>query len=192
MKEAVQLAEGWSLEHQGHAPGADGPPLAVINQAAEPWRATVHLRRPHVDGTVLAERVLHVEAGPRAVHRQPVTPEPAPEAASATEHLIADAEELRSTYVPVADEDFACPAPAYDVTVSSVPGADEGSLDVVVRARTLVRDLLLQPDCLGPSASRDTGLRALLPGEQIHMTVRGAEKTSANAARAALICVEPA
>ncbi|GHE97010.1 glycoside hydrolase family 2 protein [Streptomyces fumanus] len=173
-------------------PGPDGPVLAVINQAAEPWPVAVTLRRLHADGTVLARQVLDLSAGPRAVHRQPVAPELVPDAASAKEFLIADAEELRAVYFPVTDKDFAYPAPEYDVTVSSSLGAGAGSLDVVVTARTLVRDLLLQPDRLGPAAVCDTGLRTLLPGEQVRLTVRGAAETGANAVRAALFCVAPA
>ncbi|MFF0204267.1 glycoside hydrolase family 2 protein [Streptomyces sp. NPDC005017] len=173
-------------------PGDDGPTLAVINQAAEPWRATVTLRRFRADGTVLAERVLDLTVAPRTVDRRPVPPELVPDAASAKEFLVADEGELRAPYFPVTDKDFAYPAPEYDVTVSSSVGAGEGSLDVVVTAHTLVRDLLLQPDRLGTSAVCDTGLRTLLPGERIRLAVRGAEETGANAVRAALFCVEPA
>ena len=95
-------------------------------------------------------------------------------------------------HFPVTDKDFGYPVPDYDVTVASVPGADDGSLDVVVTAHTLVRDLLLQPDRLGPEAVCDTGLRTLLPGERAVLKVKGAKETGANAVRAALFCVEPA
>jgi beta-mannosidase len=66
----------------------------------------------------------------------------------------------------------------------------------VVTAHTLVRDLLLQPDRLGPDAVCDTGLRTLLPGESVRVRVDGltaAERAGldADAVRAALFCVEP-
>ncbi|MFJ5778978.1 glycoside hydrolase family 2 protein [Streptomyces sp. NPDC093094] len=173
-------------------PGPGGPALAVINQAAEPWRATVTLRRVQADGTVLAEQIIDRTVEPRSVHRLTVSPELVPDAASAKEFLIADEGSLRAPYFPVTDEEFAYPAPEYDVTVASSADAGEGSLDVVVTAHTLVRDLLLQPDRLGPHAVCDTGLRTLLPGEQVRLTVRGATETGANAVRAALFCVVPA
>ncbi|MFD7990272.1 glycoside hydrolase family 2 protein [Streptomyces mexicanus] len=111
-------------------------------------------------------------------------------------------ESLRSLYFPVPDKHFAYPAPHYDVTVrdlagdGSGTGADRGSVEVVVTAHTLVRDLLLQPDRLGPDAVCDTGLRTLLPGESVRVRVDGltaAERAGldADAVRAALFCVEP-
>ncbi|MBD0420085.1 hypothetical protein H0H10_13045 [Streptomyces sp. TRM S81-3] len=62
----------------------------------------------------------------------------------------------------------------------------------MVTAHTLIRDLLLQADRLGPHAACDTGLRTLLPGESVRLGIRGAAETGATAVRAALFCVEPA
>ncbi|MGW7296384.1 glycoside hydrolase family 2 protein [Streptomyces sp. NPDC054829] len=173
-------------------PGTDGPILAVVNQTAQPWQASVTLRRVQADGAVLADEVVDLTVGAYAVHRQPVPQELVPDAASGKEFLVADEGDLRAVHFPVTDKDFGYPVPDYDVTVASVPGADDGSLDVVVTARTLVRDLLLQPDRLGPEAVCDTGLRTLLPGERAVLKVKGAKETGANAVRAALFCVEPA
>ncbi|GLW49400.1 beta-mannosidase [Streptomyces sp. NBRC 14336] len=173
-------------------PGTDGPILAVVNQTAQPWQASVTLRRVQADGAVLADEVVDLTVGAYAVHRQPVPQELVPDAASGKEFLVADEGDLRAVHFPVTDKDFGYPVPDYDVTVASVPGADDGSLDVVVTARTLVRDLLLQPDRLGPEAVCDSGLRTLLPGERAVLKVKGAKETGANAVRAALFCVEPA
>ncbi|WP_261717352.1 glycoside hydrolase family 2 protein [Streptomyces sp. FZ201] len=173
-------------------PGTDGPILAVVNQTAQPWQASVTLRRVQADGAVLADEVVDLTVGAYAVHRQPVPQELVPDAASGKEFLVADEGDLRAVHFPVTDKDFGYPVPDYDVTVASVPGADDGSLDVVVTAHTLVRDLLLQPDRLGPEAVCDTGLRTLLPGERAVLKVKGAKETGANAVRAALFCVEPA
>ncbi|QLJ02983.1 glycoside hydrolase family 2 protein [Streptomyces sp. NEAU-sy36] len=173
-------------------PDAAGPVLAVINQSAAPWPAEVTLLRVDADGTVLARHALEVNVGARAVHRQSVPADLVPDAASATEFLVADTGELRALYFPVTDKEFAYPVPKYDVTVASTPGATDGNVEVVVTAHTLVRDLLLQVDRLGPDAVCDTGLRTLLPGEELRLTVRGAIDTGANAVRAALFCVEPA
>lgn len=172
-------------------PGLDGPTLAVINQGTEPWEASVTLRRLQADGTVLAEGVIDVTVGASAVHRQTVPRELVPDVASAKEFLVADEGSLRALHFPVTDKDFAWPAPEYDVTVATPTGVGDGSLDIVVTAQTLVRDLYLQPDRIGPDAVCDTGLRTLLPGERLNLKVRGAAETGANAVRAALFCVEP-
>ncbi|MFJ9928060.1 glycoside hydrolase family 2 protein [Streptomyces misionensis] len=173
-------------------PDAAGPVLAVINQSAAPWPAEVTLLRVHADGTVLARHALEVNVGARAVLRQSVPADLVPDAASASEFLVADTGELRALYFPVTDKEFAYPVPKYDVTVASTPGAADGNVEVVVTAHTLVRDLLLQVDRLGPDAVCDTGLHTLLPGDELRLTVRGAVDTGANAVRAALFCVEPA
>ncbi|MGW1591764.1 glycoside hydrolase family 2 protein [Streptomyces sp. NPDC002386] len=172
-------------------PGAGGPDLAVINQSADAWDARVTLRRVRADGSVVAERELAMTAGAREVRRGSVPRELVPDARSAKEFLVADCEGLRTVYFPVTDKEFAYPEPGYDVVVES-SAAGGGSVEVVVTAHTLVRDLLLQADRLGPEATCDTGLRTLLPGERIRLRVRGAAETGANAVRAALFCVEPA
>ncbi|MGW3356213.1 glycosyl hydrolase 2 galactose-binding domain-containing protein [Streptomyces bungoensis] len=168
------------------------PALAVVNQSAEPWHTSVELRRLAADGTVLGRAVLDAGVAPRSVARLAVPGALAPDAKSAEEFLVADADGLRALHFPVPDKDFSYPVPRYDVVVESPAGADGGSVDVVVTAHTLVRDLLLQADRLGPHATCDTGLATLLPGERVRLAVRGAAGTGADAVRAALFCVEPA
>ncbi|MDT0614553.1 glycoside hydrolase family 2 protein [Streptomyces lancefieldiae] len=172
--------------------GDDGPVLAVVNQAAEPWQTRVRLRRLRADGTEVAGHVLDVTVAARSVHRWAVPQDLAPAPRSTKEFLVADSEDLRSVHFSVTDREFAYPVPRYDVAVESSMGAGTGTVEVVVTAHTLVRDLLLQVDRLGPDAVCDTGLRTLLPGEQIRLRVTGAAETGANAVRAALFCVEPA
>ncbi|MGC9440450.1 glycoside hydrolase family 2 protein [Streptomyces sp. WG5] len=173
-------------------PDTGGPVLAVVNQAPEPWQAPVTLRRMRADGTELAKLVLDVTAVARSVHRQSVPEELVPDERSGEEFLVADCDGLRALHVPVPDKDFAYPVPRYDVAVESPVGGDASSVEVVVTAHTLVRDLLLQADRLGPDAVCDTGLRTLLPGERARLRVTGAAEAGANSVRAALFCVEPA
>lgn len=86
---------------------------------------------------------------------------------------------------------LACPRPEFDVAVQ--PGEDgDDSTEVVVTARTLVRDLLLQAGRLDPAAEADRGLLTLLPGEQAVVRVTGCPGLTAEAARTALFCVETA
>lgn len=201
--------------------------LAVINQSAEPWHTAVRLRRMRADGTVLVEEVLDLTVPARRVSRRTVPGDLVPDAPSEKEFLVADVdvdvdtdagegtgggteEGLRALYFPVADKDFAYPAPRYDVVVRTPVGPTDpadagdgagegdggsdggGSVEVVVTAHTLVRDLLLRADRLGPDAVCDFGLRTLLPGETIRLRVRNAVDTGANAVRSAFSSVGPA
>ena len=99
--------------------------------------------------------------------------------------------ELRAVHFPVRDLEFAYPRPRFDIAVETV-GQGRDTVDVVVSAHTLVRDLLLQADRLSPHAHADRGLLTLLPGEQTRIRLHGAPEAGANAIRAALFCVEPA
>ncbi|MER6803136.1 MULTISPECIES: glycoside hydrolase family 2 protein [Streptomyces] len=171
-------------------PGDDGLVLAAVNQSAEPWRTPVTLRRMRADGTTVGATVLEVVADPRAVARAAVPEELVPDARSAKEFLVADADGLRALHFPVPDKDFAYPRPRFDVTLEPVSGQGD-RVDVVVSARTLVRDLLLQPDRLGQAVACDRGRQTLLPGERTRIRVHGCGTVTADDVRAALFCVEP-
>ncbi|MGW4897273.1 glycoside hydrolase family 2 protein [Kitasatospora sp. NPDC004240] len=174
-------------------PGTDGgtPVVALVNQSARPWSATLLLRRCASDGTVAAETEVPVEVEARSVLRLPVSNGLAPEDGSAKEFLVADADGLRAVHLPVPDRAFDYPVPDFDVAVEPVAGAD-GEAEIVVTARTFVRDLLLQADRLAPGAVSDSGRLTLLPGERAGIRVTGAGPVTAEAVRAALYCVEPA
>lgn len=170
----------------------DGRPTVVAdNQSPAPWDARVRLRRMGADGRTLAETTVTARAGARAVAFAAVPDDLLPDAASAAEFLVADAGDLRALHFPVRDREFAYPAPRYDVAVVDHGGA----VDVVVTARTLLRDLLLQADRLAPTAVADRGPLTLLPGESVTLHVRGWDGAGAGstaAVRAALFMVEPA
>ncbi|MFD7865768.1 glycoside hydrolase family 2 protein [Streptomyces sp. NPDC059783] len=165
--------------------GEGGPVLAVVNQAGAEWRTSVELRRVEADGTTLHRAVREVAVGPRSVVRIPVPEELVPGAASAKEFLVADADGLRALHFPVADKEFAYPAPEFDVDVEAVAGKRD-TVDVVVSAHTLLRDLLLQADRLDPAAEADQGLRTLLPGERLRIRVTGCGSVDEARARSAL------
>ncbi|MET4925891.1 glycoside hydrolase family 2 protein [Streptomyces sp. PSRA5] len=170
----------------------DGRPAVVAdNQSPAPWDAAVTLRRMTADGRTLAETTVTARAGARSVALAPVPDDLLPDAGSAKEFLVADAGELRALHFPVRDREFAYRAPRYDVEIL----AREGAVDIVVTARTLLRDLLLQADRLAPSAVADQGPLTLLPGESVTIRVRGWDGDGAPSpadVRAALFMVEPA
>ncbi|MFE2428873.1 glycoside hydrolase family 2 protein [Streptomyces sp. NPDC059373] len=176
-------------------PQGSGVVAAAVNQSATAWRTTLTLRRTASDGTVIREASVALIAGPREVAHVGVPEELVPPAGSPKEFLVAEADGLRSFHFAVPDREFAYPPPRFEVTVEPPdPGKDAGkdTVGVVVTAYTLVRDLLLQADRLGPDASADRGLVTLLPGESVRIGVRGwrPEDGAADGARAALYCVE--
>ncbi|WP_329454327.1 glycosyl hydrolase 2 galactose-binding domain-containing protein [Streptomyces sp. NBC_01497] len=151
----------------------DGRPvLCAVNQAAAEWRTEVRLRRMSADGTVLADGVLPLVAGRRAVAAVPVPERFVPDRTSGREYLVADAQGLRALHVPVRDKEFAYPVPEYDVSVSPGEEAKDEVL-VAIHAHTLLRDALLQADRIAPTATADRGLFTLLPGESLTVRVRG-------------------
>lgn len=170
-------------------PGEGSPVLAVINQAATEWRTEVTLRRIEADGATVSHSTHEVTVAARSVARLPVPAELVPAELAAKEFLVADADGLRATYFPVPDKEFAYVQPAFDVAVEPVAG-DDGRVDVVVNAHTLVRDLLLQADRLSPEAAADRGLTTLLAGEQVRIRVDGCGTVTADDVRAALFCAD--
>ncbi len=168
-------------------PDGEGPVLALDNQSGSPWRTTVTLRRFRADGTVLREEAFALEAAARTVVRLVLPAALLPAPGTSDEFLVADADGLRAVHFPVPDKEFAHPAARYDVRIE--PGADGDSVDVVVTARTLVRDLLLQPDRLDPAASADQGLLTLLPGEEARIAVTGWTDVDVAVVREALFSV---
>ncbi|MFF0739821.1 glycoside hydrolase family 2 protein [Streptomyces sp. NPDC004111] len=162
--------------------------VAAVNQSATGWDTVVTLRRTTADGHTLAETKCALRAEARSVGLAEVPGELLP--ASGREFLVADADGLRALYFPVPDKEFDYPEPAHDVDVVRHPDR----VEIVVTARTLLRDLLLQADRLAPTAVADRGLCTLLPGERTVITVRGWEPDPATAderaaVRAALFAV---
>ncbi|MFD8641235.1 glycoside hydrolase family 2 protein [Streptomyces zaomyceticus] len=168
-------------------PTEDGPVLALDNQSGVTWRTSVTLRRADADGTVLKEATFDLEAAARTVVRLVVPASLLPGTGSSKELLVADADGLRAVHVPVYEKEFAYPEPVYDVRVE--PHGDSDTVDVVVTARTLVRDLLLQADRLAPTAAADRGLTTLLPGEEARIAVTGWSGDDVTAVRRALFSV---
>ncbi|CAG7658396.1 glycoside hydrolase family 2 protein [Actinacidiphila bryophytorum] len=170
-------------------PRPDGLVAALVNQTAQDWTGTAVLCRVAVDGAVLAEVRLPFTAAPRTVAEVALPAQVLPADGSGKELLTVRAGELRAFWFPVRDKDFGYPEPGWDLDLAVHP---DGSAAVTVTARTLLRDLLLQADRLGPGVTADTGLTTLLPGESVTITVRGWEVPSSDAAAAALYCVNTA
>lgn len=73
---------------------------------------------------------------------------------------------------------------------TSYGAGDDGRVGVVVNAHSLVRDLLLRADRLGPHTSADRGLTTLLAGERVRIRVEGCGTVTAGDVRAASSCAD--
>ncbi|MFF7360969.1 glycoside hydrolase family 2 TIM barrel-domain containing protein [Streptomyces sp. NPDC008125] len=145
--------------------------LHLVNDAAEPWDGTLHLARRALDGTVLAEERLPVTTAARDVTRVPLPPSVAAPADPARELLVVRLGELRTVEFYAEDPAVDLPPARWTATVTPDGPA---AYEVRVTARTLLRDLALFPDRLGPAARVDEMLVTLLPGETTLFHVTGA------------------
>ncbi|WP_433887537.1 glycoside hydrolase family 2 protein [Streptomyces sp. CA-111067] len=162
--------------------------LAAVNQGAQRWTSTVLLRRVDADGTVHAKLTAVVDAAPRSVALVPLPEEIAVLADPGREFRVADADGLRAVHFDRTDAEFGYPQA--DMQIELVPGARRGAdAEVTVRARTLLRDLLLQADRLHPDARADRGLVTLLPGESVTYRVSDWQDADAQRLPGALLCV---
>jgi beta-mannosidase len=166
----------------------EGLVLSAVNQSPQPWSAPVEISRVHADGSVLARVTLEVRAAPFAVAHLAVPLTLTDGADHGKEFWTADADALRAVHFAAPDKDFGYPTADYRVEVTSQP---DGAL-VTVTALTLVRDLLLQADRLGPAAVTDRGRTTLLPGERVTFTVSHWPRPEAQAVPGALFCVNAA
>ncbi|MGZ4609874.1 MAG: glycoside hydrolase family 2 protein [Actinomycetes bacterium] len=145
--------------------------LALINDAPEPLRGSVRVRRLSFAGEVLAEHVQDAAAAPRAVTSFALPSRVAAAGDPSAELLVADnpADDDVHRSVWFFDEDLrlALPAPRLTGSLSRVAGGY--TLEVV--AHTLVRDLTLHVDRLDPDATVDQQLVTLLPGERTRLQI---------------------
>lgn len=138
--------------------------LSVINDLPQPWRAVVRVGRGrrHGDGVTWDERprIDVPAAGATAVIL--------PEDDDPDSFVVAEANGApRVVCFCHEDVEAGLPAPAYDARVLEQPDGYE----VRVRARTLLRDLAVDPDQVAPGAAVDEMLVDLLPGENVSFRV---------------------
>ncbi|WP_413755330.1 glycoside hydrolase family 2 protein [Streptomyces sp. MMBL 11-3] len=184
--------------------------LAGCNQSATDWETTATVRRVTADGKVLASAEIALKAAGRTVVLERIPDRVAEFGDTRREFLVADTwgapgatddasgAGLRALHFARPDREFAYPAASYDVSVTedAADGGDHAdgghAALVTVTATGVVRDLLLQADRLHADARTDLGRVTLLPGECATWRVTGWPRPTAEAARAALFCVNDA
>ncbi|MGV8966871.1 MAG: glycoside hydrolase family 2 protein [Cellulomonas sp.] len=141
-------------ERDGHAV------LAVVNDSAMAWLGEVRVRRESLDGALLAEAHLAVDAAARSVELLALPADLRLAGNPADELLVAELGGARTvhTWAPDVDLDLR-PEPL----VASVEGVD-GGYRVTVTATSLALDVTLLVDRLDPAADVDLGLVTLPAG----------------------------
>jgi len=168
----------WYALKKVHAPAfltiqksSDGLALHVINDANLEWRSPLTIKRVRFDGTVLAEHTVWrvcVERNKPVVVTLPgniANPEN-----PAEELIVATAEGSSTQYFFKGDVDLALSEARYKLSI----GHTEAGTEVTITAETLLKDLCLFADRIEPSASANTMLDTLLPGEKLVIRLEGA------------------
>lgn len=159
-------------------PRGDGLAIVLSNDTDAAWNGELVVARRSFDGTELATRTVPFEVAARAAVTAPVDPELAEVGDAATEFLVATASATVSASAGEAGERgfwfFTEPRdsrlPAAELSFETEPV--DGGTEVRITASTLVRDLSLLVDKVGPDASTEDGLVTLLPGETTTFRVR--------------------
>lgn len=144
--------------------------LAVVNDTADPWQGIVAVRREQLDGTRLAREDLSVVVAARSVTLVELPDTVRVPGDASDEVLVAELDDVVTTHCWVPDVDLRLAA---DVLDASVEPADDG-YTVTVRARSLVKDLVLHVDRLDPAATVDVALHTLPAGASVTIRVRSA------------------
>jgi beta-mannosidase len=152
-------------------PVPDGGLSVVLgNDTDQEWSTEVTVvRRDFETGRALSASAHPVRVGPRGALRIPVPEGVARAQDPAGEVLTVDGAGERAWWFFSRDHELDYRKPEFDVE-TRVGGAD---LRVKVRARVLLRDLVLNVDRLDPGVSTDSALVTLLPGESHTFTVLG-------------------
>ncbi|MEU2946759.1 glycoside hydrolase family 2 protein [Nocardiopsis alba] len=151
-------------------PAGEDVEVVLGNDTDLMWETEVTVaRREIVTGEVLSSVTRSVRVEPRGALRVPV-PEGVGRAGDPTaEVLTVDGAGERAWWFFSRDRDLAYRKPEFDGETQTF-GSD---LRVKVRARVLLRDLVLNVDRIDPEAETDSALVTLLPGESHTFTVFG-------------------
>ncbi len=128
------------------------------------------LQRVSFDGEVLGAAELHVSLIGRGRVSVDIPADVVEPLDPSSELIVATMGELRAVWFFVADRGLAYAPTAVEVSTTR---RDDGAIELVATATALVRDLSVQADRLGASASVDRGLVTLLPGESATFVITG-------------------
>jgi len=149
-------------------PEGEGFEVAVSNDTDVAWTGALRLTRRRFDGEVLAEVTVDVDVAARSTVRVPVEASVGTAGDVASECVVADLGDERGLWFFAEFRDSALLAADLETEARRV----DGGVQVVVTARSLVRELSLLADVAAPDAEVDEMLVTLLPGERAVFTIR--------------------
>ena len=152
----------------GFTASDEGIAVGIVNDGASPWSADAIVRRVDVAGRDLAVDRIRLNAEVGASSQIPVSREIVIPTDPSSEFLIVESEARRAFWFYGKDAWLSLPAAAYDLDFEAIPGG----LRVGVHARTVVRDLVLDPSRLVADGVVDRNLMTLLPGDQATVEFR--------------------
>jgi beta-mannosidase len=150
-------------------PRDGAPALVAVNDSATPQALSAFVSRRTLTGRILAEATLTATVEPGTAATLPLPAGVAIAGDPTGELVVADAGEQRAWWFFAEDKDIPWPPATFDATVEPAAGAAR----VTVTARSILRDLTLQPDRLDPAAEIDEAGVTLLAGESVTFTVTG-------------------
>jgi beta-mannosidase len=145
-----------------------GVALVTVNDTAQAWRERITVTRRRLDGVVCAAATIDVVTHVSSAIWSRLPENVVTAGDPASELLLAEAPGRRAWWFFAEDRDIAFPPAAFDADV--VPTSD--GYAVTLAARSILRDLVVQPDRLNPDATVDRSLVTLLPGEKVTFQVR--------------------
>ena len=165
------------------AAGSRALRVVLVNDTVSRWNAHVIVRRIDVHGKVLAQAQERIVVPPRSVDMSLevqdlvgapddvrsegiVVDVPSQDDAIGEEIPLADRDRMRAWWWFAPDREQPETTPDYEVTT----GRSVSDLWIQVHARTLVRDLWIEPECDWTECSPN--LVSMLPGERLNMVLK--------------------
>jgi beta-mannosidase len=148
----------------------------LVNETDEGRSGVIVVRRLSFDGRELDRVELDVDCPARRGHATYRLPERLVRADDpARELLVASFEGERDCWFFGRDREIGLPSADFEVTHQQ---RSPSAVEVMVHAKTVIRDLMLVPDRIGRRVQVDGGLRSLLPGETASFIVTGLDLSS--------------
>jgi beta-mannosidase len=152
-------------------PAQGGLAVAIVNDSAEPWSASLVIERRDFDGTIVASESVEYSAGARTTTTIAVPATIATAGSSGREFLVASVEERRGLWFFAEYRD----SELGDARFTASAARTATGYAVTVLAESLVRDLAILADKVADDAVVNDMIVTLLPGETAVFTIESAQ-----------------
>lgn len=145
-----------------------GLDAVLVNDGSQTWQGELTISRVNRDGDCLAMESVHVDVPPQSSTRIAINEALRTPDIDSEEVLLAEIDTKRVFHPFVEDVEFDYRPASYVATAKTHPRG----LALTVKARTFMRDIVVNPDRVDPSAESDEQLVTLLPGESHTFLIR--------------------